>query len=98
MNAVQPVVKYSHRNRRVFSVAKGGWSEKRLDFFKRNIRYSASAKSTRTVLQVTQEEVAKYFGVTNGTVCNWESGKYSWPDGEKELFEYMTICRQIANA
>lgn len=87
----------SHRNRRVRGVAKVTWAVARVDFFKKNVRFSASAKATRTALEVTQQEVADFYEVSQGTVCNWESGKYSWPGGETELFEYMNHVRRIAN-
>jgi DNA-binding transcriptional regulator YiaG len=86
----------ANRNRKVKIVVMGTWKEKRLNFFKRNVRLAASAKATRTSLEVTQEEIAKHYGVTQGTVCNWESGKYSWPNGAAELFEYYSVIRKIA--
>jgi DNA-binding transcriptional regulator YiaG len=87
-----------NRNRRVKHMPQKSWSETRMAQFRRNVRFSASAKATRTALEVTQAEIAEYFGVCQGSVCNWESGKYNWQGGEKELFEYMTICRQISQS
>ncbi len=84
------------RNKRVQNVSKVSWGVARVEFFKNNIRFAAAAKSSRTALEVTQQEVAVHFGVSQGTVCNWESGKYSWPMGPAELFEYMRAIRTIA--
>ena len=68
----------------------------RVEFFKKNVRFAAAAKSTRTALEVTQQEAADYYSVSLAAVCNWESGKYSWKGGDQELFEYMTAMRRIA--
>ncbi len=86
----------ARRNGRVRVVSKAGWAITRVEFFKSNIRFAAAAKSARTALEVTQQEVAVYYGVSQGSVCNWESGKYSWRAGTSELFEYMAACRSIA--
>lgn len=84
------------RNGRINIITKATWAVKRVEFFKHNVRFAAAAKATRTALEVSQQEVAVYFGVSQGAVCCWESGKYSWANGEKELFEYMSACRAIA--
>ena len=85
------------RNNRVKQIEQKNWKFKRISFFQRNVRFAAVAKTYRVVYVVTQSEVAKKFGVTQGTVCNWESGKYSWPDGQSELEEYCKVIRAIAN-
>lgn len=86
------------RNSRVTSVSGKSWAETRMLQFRRNVRFASSAKATRTALEVTQTEVAEAYSVHPITVCIWESGKYNWSGGEQELFEYMTTCREIANA
>jgi hypothetical protein len=86
----------SRRNPRVQRVDKRGWKFKRIAFFQRNVRKAAAAKAFRTAMDVTQHEVGMYFGVSQGTACNWESGKYSWPGGAEELNEYIDAVRRIA--
>ncbi|MGW8177698.1 MAG: hypothetical protein ACWGQW_02720 [bacterium] len=88
----------SRRNKRVKQVTKANWGAQRVEFFKKNVRFAAAAKATRTAMEVTQQEVAVTYGVSQGTVCNWESGKYSWPGGETELFEYFQTINLIARS
>jgi len=86
----------NRRNKRIKHITKANWGARRVEFFKNNVRFAAAAKATRTAMEVTQQEVATAYGVSQGTVCNWESGKYSWPLGEKELFEYFQTIHLIA--
>lgn len=82
--------------RRTRAITKSEWAKERLETFKRNVRFAAAAKSTRTALDVTQGEVAAHYGVSTGTVCNWESGKYHWSGGDDELLEYQQTCFKLA--
>ena len=87
----------ARRNARINHIDKRSWRFKRIAFFQRNIKFAAAAKAFRTAMDVTQQEVADYHNVSQGTVCNWESGKYSWPyDGELE--EYTQAIQTIARS
>ncbi len=77
-------------------VTKREWRAKRIAFFQHNCRFAASAKATRAALNVTQAEVAKEFGVSQGTVCNWESGKYAWQGDAGELQQYLQVVARIS--
>jgi len=82
--------------RKTSKIVRGTWQARRLSFFQKNVRYAASAKATRTAMDVTQAEIAEEFGRSQGTVCNWESGKYSWPGGQAELDQYLFVIRKIS--
>ena len=84
------------RNARVQHTEARGWGFKRRAFLHRNIKFSAAAKATRCAMEVTQAEVAKAYRVSQGTVCNWESGKYAWRGGTQELAEYTRTISWIA--
>lgn len=84
------------RNNRVIVVDRDAWQRDRNALFHRNVGYAANAKSYRTRLRVTQQEIAEDFGVECGTVSVWESGKYNWPGGADELRDYKERCRKIA--
>ena len=88
----------SRRNARVRAVIKTTWAVQRVEKFKSNVKKSAAAKATRTAMEVTQQEVADYYGVSQGSVCNWESGKYMWPGKEQELFEYLQAINSISRS
>ncbi len=84
------------RNNRVKKIDQKGWGFKRRAFFNRNVKFAAAAKAFRVVHDVTQVEVAAAFNVAQGTVCNWESGKYAWRGGNGELQQYCQVIEQIA--
>ncbi len=86
----------ANRRRRTTEVNRGTWQSKRLSFFQHNVRLAASAKATRTAYDVTQWEMAEVFSVSTSAVACWESGKYSWPGGQKELHEYIQVVIQLA--
>lgn len=86
----------ANRNKKVKPVGKTEWAVSRNLFFKKNVRLSAAAKATRTACEITQAEVAEYYEVTQGTVCNWESGKYGWPGGAQEMWDYQQVIQNIA--
>lgn len=86
----------SRRNARVKKVERKSWRFKRIVFFQRNVRKAAAAKAFRTSMDVTQWEMGQYFGVHQGTVCNWESGVYSWPGGQRELVDYIHAVERVA--
>ena len=83
-------------NKRVKHVDKRSFELKRGAWFRRNLRFAAAAKAYRTAHDVTQAEIAAYFGRSQTTVCSWENGFYSWPGGTDELNEYCEAVRKIA--
>lgn len=87
--------KVKRRNALVRRVRTNEWRTKRMDQFKESTRWAAAAKSYRTALDVTQQEVAEYYGVTSQAVTNWESGMYfGW--SQEELDYYHEAIRRIA--
>lgn len=83
------------RNARVRRVAATSWINGRKDKFDSALRWAAAAKSHRTALDVTQNEVAAHYEVTGATVCHWESGMYfGW--NKDALHEYQAVCNSLA--
>lgn len=83
------------RARRTRDIDRRSWRSSRLKHFEHNVDYAAAAKSTRLALDVTQQEVAEYFGVAAPTVSTWESGSYCWKGEADELAEYQQACNVI---
>lgn len=84
------------RNARVRRVGQLEWRRTRMSKFSHATKFAAAAKAVRTALELTQEELARSYGVSQFAVSHWESGTYfGWT--EDELNEYIDRCRKIAS-
>lgn len=84
---------YSHRNPRVRRVSANEWIVGREFKLKGSLRFAAAAKSYRTAVGVTQNEMADFYG--RASIANWESGFYFGWDND-ELASYCRDCDKVA--
>lgn len=96
MSTALATKKSSKRNKRVPLIDRETWKRERNAFYRRNIRYAAAAKATRSALGIAQREIAKHLDLSVQAICNRESGRYAWQGGDVELVDYQKACMRLA--